>query len=695
MNKNKLAKLVENIINNKNIKTIALSCATSLILSTNSFADPELDITNPTDQTVKTENMKTETTKTDITNNNQPTDQTVKTETPKQPIDITIPKETKTDQNGVTTQIAADKSMNEISHINIQAKNNITKITIDLSKNIEKDNKQPVITQDGNVLSIELPDTNIPEILQRTIQTDSFGTVVQHVDLTKQKTTGKITVFQNDLWGYSVSQHDKQIIIEINPIIKGPNKEEYKGESLTLNFQNMDVRAIIQVIADFTGLNIMTSDSVQGAMSIRLKDVPWDQALDLVLEAKNLQKQKSGNVIWIATKQEIVDKNKAQLEINEQTADLEPLKIEFFQIDHYKATEMKNIIEGKYPQAQGAGGGGGGAASKATPSLLSKRGSVGLDIRNNMIFVQDTQQKLDEIKRIVHKIDIPSKQVLIEAKLVIVTDNFELDMGSRFGLAFRGNKGKTSVGVSNSATDSTTIAQNGANSANVTDFGWNQPIQNPGGSIGFTILNSATGAMLNAELDSLETTQKGKVISNPRLLTENNKKAEIRQGTEIPYVTPGMLNMPATVSFKDAVLSLGVTPQVSPNGRITMELDITKDTVGQLVNVQGGGQVPSIDTRKITTEVTINDGQTVILGGIYEVTKAADLYKVPFFADIPWLGNLFKNSVDSKQKVELLIFITPHIINDSDLDAINQKEQTTLHETDINATLQNRTNTVK
>ena len=269
-------------------------------------------------------------------------------------------------------------------------------------------------------------------------------------------------------------------------------------------------------------------------------------------------------------------------------------------------------------------------------------------------------------------------QVLIEAKLVVVDDKFERDLGAKFAFALGKKNNSTGIGLSNNSSDATGIATGNGTSGSV----FNLPVTG-GGSIGFTILNAVTGNMLNVELSALEQNNRGKVISNPRLLTADNKKAEIRQGTEIPYVTPGSANSPATVSFKDAVLSLGVTPQVSPNGRVSMDLDISKDTVGQLVNVQGGGQVPSIDTRKITTQVTVNDGQTVVLGGIYEVTSREDLSKVPLLGDIPWVGNFFKNTSRSNEKVELLIFITPHVISEADLDAINKNEQINSTEVDL------------
>lgn len=581
--------------------------------------------------------------------------------------------------NPVPAQVLTQPLQGEVEHINLKAQGKVAKLTIDLNDR----SLSPVISQSGNLLIIDLPGVTIPDEFQKNISTTNLGTVVKNMDVATRKGSGRIVLDQGDNWTYSTYQMDKKVVVEIKPATNESTQETYKGKPLTLNFQNMDVRAILQVIADFTGLNIMSSDSVSGAMTVRLKDVPWDQALDLVLEAKNLQKQKTGNVVWVATRQEIADKNKSQLELNNQAADLAPLKLEFFQLNHYKAKEMKEIIEGKTTNGSSGGSSGSSGSSGSTNSsdgfaLLSKRGSVGLDIRNNTIFVQDTEARLEEIRKIIKRLDIASKQVLIEAKLVVVDDKFERDLGAKFAFALGKKNNSTGIGLSNNSSDATGVATGNGTSGSV----FNLPVTG-GGSIGFTILNAVTGNMLNVELSALEQNNRGKVISNPRLLTADNKKAEIRQGTEIPYVTPGSANSPATVSFKDAVLSLGVTPQVSPNGRVSMDLDISKDTVGQLVNVQGGGQVPSIDTRKITTQVTVNDGQTVVLGGIYEVTSREDLSKVPLLGDIPWVGNFFKNTSRSNEKVELLIFITPHVISEADLDAINKNEQINSTEVDL------------
>lgn len=562
------------------------------------------------------------------------------------------------------TQSNKFEQRTELRGINIKAEGKNAKLTLDIDGN-----KEPVIKKSGSYLIIDLPQVEVTQEFQKNIGTSQLGTSVKSMDVSTQRGSGKIVLSNhNEEWTFSSYQTDNKTVIEIKPIESETKERVYKGKPLTLNFQNMDVRAILQVLADFTGMNIVASDSVSGNMTVRLKDVPWDQALDLVLEARNLHKQQNGNVIWVATRQEITDKNKAQIELKEQNNTLAPLVLRFFQLNHYKAEEMKKILEQKD----------GEATEQKAGKFLSARGSVGIDVRNNTVFIQDTTENLEEIERIIKRLDQAAKQVLIEAKLVVVDDKFGRELGSKFGVSLNKQNTSTSLGLSGSSSGS----QGAANRFVDTGTNWSNAV-NGGGSIGFTILNTAMGNMLSFELSALEENNRGKVISNPRLLTTNNKKAEIKQGTEIPYVTPGAANSPATVEFKSAALKLGVTPQVSANGRVTMDLDISKDTVGQLVNVQGGGQVPSIYTRQMTTQVTVNDGQTVVLGGIYEVTNREDLSKVPLLGDIPWVGNLFKHKSNDIEKVELLVFITPKVIDESDLDNLTANEKQSSTEIDI------------
>lgn len=562
----------------------------------------------------------------------------------------------------------------EVQHINITKTNDKNaKITIDFNDRAFT----PTIIKEGNTLIVDLKGAAMPASLQKNINAKVLGTVLQNVDIATQKGSARLVLTQKDGWDYSVYQMDKRLVIEVKNAQDKVVDRTFKGKPLSFNFQNMDVRAILQTIADFTSLNVMASDAISGTMTLRLKDVPWDQALDLVLEAKNLQKVQEGNVIWIATRQEIAEKNKSALELLTQQSELAPLKLEFFTLNHYKATDLKDVLEGK---STGSASGSSSTDSKHL-GLISKRGSVGLDTRNNTIFVQDNEESLVEVRKIIKRLDIPTRQVLIEAKLVVATDLFEKSLGAKFGIGASKTSGNNKFGLGSSLTDSQGYAgQTVVSPTGATVF--NSPVTG-GGALGFTILNSSLGNYLSLELSALEQNNLGKVISSPRLLTSDNKKASIKQGTQIPYTIPGTGTSAPTVAFKDALLSLGVTPQVSPNGRVILTLDISKDTVGQMVSLPGGGQVPSIDTRSINTEVTINDGQTVVLGGVYEVTSANDVSKVPLFGDIPFLGNLFKNTSKTNQKAELLIFITPHVVNDEDLDAINNNEAKAPTEIDL------------
>lgn len=543
----------------------------------------------------------------------------------------------------------------EVEKINLRNDNKNTRMSVILSdKSIV-----PKVTRQGNKLMVELSNVSIPNELQQRVATERLGTPTTVLDVSMTQNNGRIILEQKNNWDYSFYQTENEFVVNVKPVTAASEAEakKYTGKTLSLNFQNMDVRAILQVIADFTGLNIMSSDAVSGAMTLRLKDVPWDQALDLVLESRNLQKVQEGNVIWIATREEIAANNKAKLELQNQNADLEPLRLEFFQVNYYKADELKAVLEG-------AAGSNSSGDSSGSVRLLSKRGSIGVDPRNNMLFVQDTETNLQEVKKLIAKLDRPTRQVLIEAKIVIADDKFGREIGSRFGL--RGQRsGNTSIGIGGNIIEAGQVAAGGLDAVTpLTNFA---ATGNGAGAIGITLLR-ASGNALGIELSALEQNNRGKVVSNPRLLTTDNKKALIEQGTEIPYVTPGSANSPATVSFKKAVLSLGVTPQIAPNGRVVMNLNIRKDSIGELVNIQGGGQIPSIDTKNIDTEVTVGDGQTVVLGGVYEITNRNDVSKIPFFGDLPVVGNLFKLRNNMENKGELLIFITPYIVEEEDLN---------------------------
>lgn len=568
-----------------------------------------------------------------------------------------------------TNFVTKENAFIELQKINLKKDGKATKVVFDLSSG----HTVPNVKKEGNKLIVELNGVSIPNELQRRVATDTLGTNVKVLDVSMQKNQGRLILEVADEWDYSFYQADNQFAVSVKAIDKAEQVKKYSGKPLTISFQDIDVRAVLQVIADFTNLNIMSSDQITGSMTLRLKDVPWDQALDLVLESRGLQKVVEGNVIRIATNEEVEKSNEAKLKLKSQNESLEALKLEFFQVNYYKAEELKAVLEGKVK--------GESTSENDKITLLSDRGTVGVDSRNNILLVQDTEASLQYIRNIIKKLDIPTRQVLIEAKIVIAEDAFGKELGSKFGIRGYKKDGRHGLGLGNSLENSGDLAQGGAvgtTTGIVSSLAAAAVNGFAPGAIGFTLLNLGNGNALGFELSALEANQRGKVLSSPRLLTTDNRKALIEQGTEIPYVTPSSGDSPPTVSFKKAVLKLEVTPQITPNGRVIMDLEIRKDTIGQLVNVQGGGQVPSIDTRNMQNQITVANGQTVVLGGVYEVSSRDDVAKIPFFGDIPGIGNLFKNKSKSEEKGELLIFITPHIIEDEDLDADVTSNEITL-----------------
>ncbi len=501
------------------------------------------------------------------------------------------------------------------------------------------------IRQQGKVVIVDFVNTSVPRNLIRRLDVLDFGTPVRLVDVVDQGTNTRMIVEPRGAWEYSAYQTDTQFIVEVKQIKEDPNKlvqgTGYNGEKLTLNFQNIEVRALLQVIADFTGLNIITSDTVGGSLTLRLKDVPWDQALDIILQTKGLSKRKNGNVVLIAPSDELATKEKLALEALNQVTELEPLRTESFVLSYAKATDVKALL------------------GDGQQKLTSKRGSVSVDARTNQLFVQDVPTRLDEVRRLIAQLDIPVRQVLIEARVVIADDRFSRQLGARFGTSSATTANGRNIGVAGN------LGASGANASGTTPSSGALNVNLPaagGGSLAVTILNAANGNVLNLELSALETDNRGKVISSPRIMTADKHKATILQGTEIPYLTQAS-NGGTTVSFKQAVLSLDVTPQITPDDKILLDLTIKKDAVGAQVNV-GTGTVPSIDKREINTLITIENGETAVLGGVYEQTTRTDVTKVPLLGDLPFIGNLFKSTTRQNDKTELLIFITPRIIKD-------------------------------
>ena len=564
-----------------------------------------------------------------------------------------------------------------------RGRNGEGRIIVDLS-----DNSTGIdIRQQGRTLVVDFLKTAVPRNLERRLDVADFATPVATIDTFGQGGNARIVIEPRGLWEHSAYQADNRFILEIKPVQEDPNKltqgtrQGFKGEKLSLNFQNVEVRAVLQVIADFTGLNIITSDTVTGSLTLRLKDIPWDQALDIIMQTKGLDMRKNGNVVLIAPREELAVKEKQQLEARQQISELEPLQTEMFQLNYAKSSDILAIIN---VGARGAGGGAAGAGDR----FLSRRGSAFVDPRTNILFVTDTAGKLEEVRRIIRQIDTSVRQVLIESRIVIASDKFSRQLGVRLGVqtgftlnkryagGFGGTLSTTPVvhlpctnGVCTRETRTQTPYELASGIANAgysdsPQLNVNLPVAGAAGQLALTLINLGSGNLINLELSALEADTLGKVISSPRVVTADNQKAHIEQGTDIPYIIQGTTSTNATVQFKKAVLSLDVTPQITPDNRIIMTVEIHKDSVGQIINI-AGSQYPSIDTKNVTTLIAVNNGDTAVIGGIYEETLTNSVTKVPFLGDIPILGYAFKQTGKDIEKTELLIFLTPRIIKES------------------------------
>lgn len=541
------------------------------------------------------------------------------------------------------------------------------------------------IKNKGKTIVVDFVDTDVPAELQRRLNVINFNTPVLYIDTIKRGKNGQIIIEPKGDWEQSAYQADKKFIVDVRPIIQDPNKlvqgskVGFAGEKLSLNFQNIEVRSVLQVIADFTGKNIVASDTVTGNITLRLKDVPWDQALDIIMKNKGLDKRVSGNVISIAPADELVAKEKAALTAEQEKEGLEPLRTEVFTLKYQKAEDFKKILNGG---DDGGGGGGGGGQGGARNRILSQRGSVNHDPRTNTIFVQDTAKKLEEIQSVINKVDVAVKQVMIESRLVIADDKFAKSLGARFGVTQTGTPGSSVATVSGSLgnrftqSSATTLTQgthNGSiqtatdpttgsiltSSDGLPDLMSNLPVSNAFGSFALSLFRLSANTLLNLELSALESDKRGKVVSSPRVTTANQQKASIASGTKIPYLQASSSGA-TNISFIDATLSLDVTPQITPDEKIIMELEVKKDRVGQVFF-----GTPSIDTQNVKTNVLVANGETAVLGGIYEQTERNDVDKVPFFGDLPVVGHAFKRRTKQEDKTELLIFITPKIMDES------------------------------
>ena len=495
---------------------------------------------------------------------------------------------------------------------------------------------------EGKGLTLDLLKTSLPEGLRRRLDVVDFATPVQNITASQQGDRVRLSIEADGEWEHSAYQSDSQYVLEVRPkkvdptkLTKGPG---FSGERLSLNFQNIEVRSLLQVIADFTNFNIVTSDTVGGSLTLRLKDVPWDQALNIIMEAKGLGMKKNGNVLWIAPKDEIDERTKRDFEAARSIEQLEPLRTQGFQINYAKAEELKKQIADNSGNAE------------ASTRFLSPRGSAIAEPRTNQLFVTDTSSKLEEIANLLKRLDVPVRQVLIEARIVEARDTFGRSLGVKFGGGYQSGRGSIGSGYERFGTSTSSPFVNlpaGLSTGGTPN------------SLALSIFNSGLTRFLSLELSAMEAEGVGKVISSPRLLTADQTQAVIEQGTEYPY-TETAPNGATTVAFKKAVLKLEVVPQITPEGNIIMDLDVSKDSRGE-VTLQG----VAIDTKHIKTQVLVENGGTVVIGGIFELEETNQVNKVPLLGDIPGVGNLFKNRTRESIKREMLVFITPRMVTDA------------------------------
>jgi len=525
------------------------------------------------------------------------------------------------------------------------------------------------IRQEGGRVVAVFKDTGLPAELMRRLDVMDFATPVSTVDTLRTNLDTRIVISADGKFEQLAYQSDNEFSIEINPVADEISEgsslfsesKEYEGQRLTLNFQDIETRAVLQLLAETSGRNIVVSDTVQGNVTLRLRNVPWDQALDIVMTTKGLDMRQNGNVIMVAPAEEIAARETADLEARNAISVLEPMYSEFLQVNYAKASDLANLIN----------------AESSGNAMLSERGSIAVDDRTNTLLVQDTAERLQDIRRMVRTLDVPIKQVLIESRIVVVNDDFSRDLGVRLGLtAYHESgtgEGATVVSGTGGGTDTMidSIIDNLGTTGQVTPvevpalgdrYNVNVPIADAAGRFSLAVLER--DYLVDLELTALEAEGRGEIVSTPRVITANQKEARIEQGVEIPYQQSASSGA-TTVQFKKAVLSLEVTPQITPDNNIIMDLRVHKDSVGEVISTGGlGGTVPSIDTRAVETQVLVEDGQTVVLGGIYETERRETINKVPFLGDIPVVGFFFRSKEMRNDKSELLIFVTPRILEE-------------------------------
>jgi type IV pilus assembly protein PilQ len=521
------------------------------------------------------------------------------------------------------------------------------------------------IRQEGGRVVAVFKDTSLPAELMRRLDVNDFATPVTTVDTLRTNLDTRIVISAEGKYEQLAYQSDNEFTIEINPAPETTDTEsslfsetkEYEGQRLTLNFQDIETRAVLQLLAETSGKNIVVSDTVQGNVTLRLRNVPWDQALDIVMTTKGLDMRQNGNVIMVAPAEEIAARETADLEAQLAIAELEPVYSEFLQVNYAKAADLADLIGGS-----GAG------------NMLSERGSIAVDDRTNTLLIQDTADRLQDIRRMVRTLDIPIKQVLIESRIVIVNDDFSRDIGIRFGVTGDDISSDNIVVATGSGQGANNYLSSIVDAINNNDptlaeypalndrYNVNVPVASPAGRFALAILGQ--DYLVDLELTAVEAEGRGEIVSTPRVITANQKEASIKQGVEIPYQQSASSGA-TTIQFKEAVLELTVTPQITPDNNIIMDLRVSKDNVGEIISTGGlGGTVPSIDTRSVETQVLVKDGQTVVLGGIYETERRETINKVPFLGDIPIVGAAFRSKQRNNDKAELLIFVTPRILEE-------------------------------
>ena len=515
------------------------------------------------------------------------------------------------------------------------------------------------VFSEGGDIKVQFADTTVPERLMRRYDVTDFATPVTSVDVNTSERGATLTLKNTGDFDYLAYQTDNTYVLSIKPLTKKEVEERkneftYAGDRISLNFQDIEIRAVLQLIADFTELNLVASDTVQGRITLRLQNVPWDQALELVLKTKGLDKRQIGNVLMVAPAAELAERERQQIEANKQIAELAPLQSEFVRIRYASAANVVQLFQ---------------SGSEEGGSLISPRGSVIVEPRTNSLIITETAPKLAEIRGLIELVDIPIRQVMIEARIVIAQSDATKNLGIEWGGAYLNTNNDNITSVSGNTDNVVNLNESVIN-------GTQPQVDFPGAllvdlgvtrSSGFAVGFTSGDLFLTAELSALEAAGQGEVVSQPKVITGDKQQASIKSGTEVPY-QESSASGETTTSFKDAVLSLEVTPNITPDDRIMLELQVNQDSIGELVPSGQGGFIPSIDTTQLNTQVLVGNGETVVLGGVFKTEDIESVEKVPFFGDLPYIGAFFRNESTSSKKTETLIFITPRILADTLLD---------------------------